>query len=74
MMNIACSFENGKWFTFILPRANFRPWQYTAQADKQLMVSPATVEMCGVFITAVESHFERITKEDIVSIFQQSSL
>jgi ATP adenylyltransferase/5',5'''-P-1,P-4-tetraphosphate phosphorylase II len=75
MMNIACSFENGKWFTFILPRANFRPWQYTAlEEDKQLMVSPATVEMCGIFITAVESHFERITKEDIISIFEQSSL
>ena len=29
MMNIVCSYENKKWFTFIFPRANFRPWQYS---------------------------------------------
>lgn len=74
MMNIVCTFENGKWFTFILPRAVFRPWQYTAEGDEQLMISPATVEMCGIFITPIESHFERIKKEDIESIFEQVSL
>ena len=74
MMNIVCTFENDKWNVFILPRANFRPWQYTADGDEQLMVSPATVEMSGVFITPIESHFEKITKEDIISILNQSSL
>jgi ATP adenylyltransferase/5',5'''-P-1,P-4-tetraphosphate phosphorylase II len=73
MMNIVCTFEAGKWFTFVLPRKVFRPWQYTAEGDKQLLVSPATVEMCGVFITPIESHFERITKEDVVSILEQAS-
>ena len=74
MMNIVCYFEEEKWFTFILPRVAFRPWQYTAQGDNQLMISPATVEMSGIFITPIESHFERITKEDIESIFEQVSL
>ncbi|MDO9154759.1 MAG: DUF4922 domain-containing protein [Paludibacter sp.] len=74
MMNMVCLYEDGIWYTFVLPRKVFRPWQYTAEGDKQLLVSPATVEMCGIFITPVESHFERITKEDIISILQQSSL
>jgi len=74
MMNIVCTYENGKWFTFVLPRKTFRPWQYTAVGDKQLLVSPATVEMCGIFITPIESHFDRITKQDIISIFEQSTL
>jgi ATP adenylyltransferase/5',5'''-P-1,P-4-tetraphosphate phosphorylase II len=74
LMNIVCTFDSGKWYTFVLPRKTFRPWQYTAEADQQLLISPATVEMCGIFITPVESHFERITKEDIASIFQQVSL
>ena len=74
MMNIVCTYESGKWFTFVLPRKAFRPWQYSAEADRQLLVSPATVEMCGIFITPIESHFERITKEDVVNIFQQVSL
>jgi len=71
MMNILCSFEDGIWYTFILPRAAFRPWQYTAEGDQQLLISPATVEMSGIFITPIESHFERITKEDVVSILEQ---
>jgi hypothetical protein len=71
LMNIVCNYENNKWSVFILPRKAFRPWQYTAEGDKQLLVSPATVEMCGIFITPVEAHFERITKNDIESIFEQ---
>lgn len=74
MLNIACTFEDGKWFTFVLPRKTFRPWQYTAEADQQLLVSPATVEMCGIFITPIEAHFEKITKEDVESILEQASL
>ena len=73
MMNIVCTFENDKWFTFVLPRKAFRPWQYTAEGDQQLLVSPATVEMCGIFITPIESHFERISKEDVESILKQVS-
>lgn len=71
MMNIVCSFEDGIWYTFILPRAAFRPWQYTAEGDQQLLISPGTVEISGIFITPIESHFERITKEDVVSILEQ---
>ena len=71
MMNIVCSFEDEKWLTFILPRAAFRPWQYSVEGDGQLLVSPATVEMSGIFITPIENHFERITKEDVVSILEQ---
>jgi ATP adenylyltransferase/5',5'''-P-1,P-4-tetraphosphate phosphorylase II len=74
MMNIVCSYENDIWYTFVLPRANFRPWQFTAQANKQLLISPATVEMCGMFITPIEDHYNRITKDDIVSILDQSSI
>ena len=74
MMNVICIFENGKWFIFVIPRKAFRPWQFTAEAEQQLLVSPATVEMCGIFITPIQSHFERITKEDVISILEQTSL
>jgi ATP adenylyltransferase/5',5'''-P-1,P-4-tetraphosphate phosphorylase II len=73
LMNIVCFYENHQWYVFVLPRKAFRPWQYTAEADKQFLVSPATVEMCGVFITPVEAHFNKISKEDIESIFEQVS-
>jgi ATP adenylyltransferase/5',5'''-P-1,P-4-tetraphosphate phosphorylase II len=73
LMNIVCFFEENKWYVFVLPRKAFRPWQYTAEGDEQLLVSPATVEMCGVFITPIEAHFNKISKEDIQSVFKQVS-
>jgi hypothetical protein len=30
--------------------------------------------MCGIFITPIEAHFEKITKEDVESILEQASL
>ena len=74
MMNIVCSYDDSGWQIFILPRKLFRPWQYTAEPDKQLLISPATVEMAGVFITPVEAHFERITADDIRDIYSQTTL
>lgn len=73
MMNIICFYEDDTFYTLVLPRANFRPWQYASQGDEQLLVSPATVEMSGVFITPVRAHFERITKDDIRDILTQST-
>jgi ATP adenylyltransferase/5',5'''-P-1,P-4-tetraphosphate phosphorylase II len=73
LMNIVCSYEDGIWYTFIFPRSAFRPWQYTAEGDQQLLVSPATVEMSGIFITPVEEHFDRISQNDVISIFEQCS-
>ena len=65
---------DGKWYLFVIPRGAFRPWQYTAEGDKQLLVSPATVEVSGLFITPVKEHFERITKEDVVDILTQCTI
>ena len=84
MMNVVCLYKEstlngqqsteGKWYLFIIPRGAFRPWQYTAEGDKQLLVSPATVEVSGLFITPVKEHFERITKEDVVDILTQCTI
>ncbi|MBP1676044.1 MAG: putative glycosyltransferase [Bacteroidetes bacterium] len=73
MMNLISMYENGKWYVFIIPRKAFRPWQYVAREDEQLLISPATVELGGVFVTPVEEHFKRITLKDIESILQQVS-
>ena len=74
MMNVVCLYRDGKWYLFVIPRGAFRPWQYTAEGDKQLLVSPATVEVSGLFITPVKEHFERITKDDVVDILTQCTI
>ena len=74
MMNVVCLYRDGKWYLFVIPRGAFRPWQYTAEGDQQLLVSPATVEVSGLFITPVKEHFERITKEDVIDILTQCTI
>ena len=74
MMNVVCLYREGKWYLFVIPRGAFRPWQYTAEGGAQLLVSPATVEVSGLFITPVKEHFERITKEDVVDILTQCTI
>ena len=84
MMNVVCLYKEstvnsqqsteGMWYLFVIPRGAFRPWQYTAEGDEQLLVSPATVEVSGLFITPVKEHFERITKEDVVDILNQCTI
>lgn len=74
MMNVVCLYRDGKWYLFVIPRGAFRPWQYTAEGEKQLLVSPATVEVSGLFITPVKEHFERITKDDVVDILTQCTI
>ena len=74
MMNVVCLYRAGRWYLFVIPRGAFRPWQYTAEGEKQLLVSPATVEVSGLFITPVKEHFERITKEDVVDILTQCTI
>ncbi|HHT61445.1 MAG: DUF4922 domain-containing protein [Paludibacteraceae bacterium] len=74
MMNVLSVFEDEKWKVYIIVRKAFRPWQYTAEGDKNLMVSPATVEVGGMFITPVPEHFERITKADVIDIMSQLTM
>lgn len=73
MMNVCCCYVEGKWLMFVFPRRAFRPWQYEAEGNEQLLVSPATVEMGGIMVVPVEEHFNRINREDIISIYSQVS-
>jgi len=71
MMNILASFSKGKWRVLIFPRALHRPSQYFEEGEKNILLSPASVDMGGVFITPLEKDFIKIQKEDIESIFRQ---
>lgn len=71
MVNVVMHQSGETISTYIIPRRAFRPWQYTAATDKQLLISPASVEVSGIFITPIADHFDKITKEDILSIFEQ---
>lgn len=71
MMNLIAQYDEGRWEVFLLPRKAFRPKQYTAEGDQQLLVSPAAVEMAHLVITPREEDFDKITIDDIHNIFEQ---
>ncbi len=68
MMNVVCLYEEGLYKVIVLPRSMYRPRQY---GEEGILISPGTVEMCGVLITPMEQHFEKVTRDDVVDILGQ---
>lgn len=74
MMNILLWTENSGWTVCIFPRAKHRPSCYTAAGDANILISPASVDMGGVFITPQEKDFEKLTATDAASILNEVCL
>ena len=74
MMNVLAMYETDKWIVFVFPRAQHRPACYTAEGEDNLLSSPASVDLGGVFITPVEKDFLKITAEDIHRILGEVCL
>lgn len=74
MMNLLVWCEGGWWVTCIFPRVKHRPQCYFAEGNKNLLLSPASVDMGGVFITPLAKDFDKVTKEDARTIFQEISI
>ena len=74
MASIITTCIDGLLEVYVVPRRDFRPKQYFAEGDAKILVSPATVEIGGTIITPREEDFQKITNEDIKSIFEQVCL
>jgi len=73
-MNIVCWKQTDKVVTLVFPRAKHRPACYTAQGEKQLLISPGALDMCGLLITPREEDFRKITCEMAADILREVSL
>jgi len=71
MLNILTWYENETWTVYLFPRKKHRPACYYAEGDANLLITPASVEMGGVFITPLEKDFEKITAKDIADILHE---
>lgn len=74
MMNALCNFVGRKWNVHLFPRKAHRPWQFFAEAEKQILISPGSVDFGGVFILPRREDFEKINGNDIKDIFSQVCL
>lgn len=74
MMNVLTWMEEEKWIVCIFPRHKHRPSCYAAEGAANILISPASVDMGGVFITPQEKDFEKITAEDVATILGEVCL
>jgi hypothetical protein len=71
LVNIAVFHERGEWVTYLFPRGKHRPEVfYTGE----LTVSPASIDLCGIFVVPIAEHFEKITGDAIAGIFREVTL
>ena len=75
LLNILSSCGEGKsWRVIFFLRDKHRPSHFYAQGENNILVSPAAVDMGGVFITPRENDFIKITKKNLSEIFNEVSL
>ena len=71
LINIAVFCESGEWLTYLFPRGKHRPQVfYTGE----LTVSPAAIDLCGIFVVPLTQDFDKITGETIKAIFREVTL
>ncbi len=71
MMNIISWYADGEWRLIVFPRAKHRPSVYDERGEKQVLVSPAAIDLAGVVITPRVEDFERLTEKDVRAIFHE---
>jgi hypothetical protein len=74
MLNILASCSDNTWIIHVIPRKLHRPACYFAEGEDKILLSPASVDIGGVFITPREEDFNKITSTDISGIFLQTCL
>jgi hypothetical protein len=71
MVNLAAFYENGEWLMYLFPRGKHRP---RAFYTGELTVSPASIDLCGIFVVPLAPDFAKITAGAIAAIFREVTL
>jgi hypothetical protein len=71
LVNIAVFHEREEWITFLFPRGKHRPEVFRTG---ELTVSPASIDLCGIFVVPLAYDFEKITADAIAAIFREVTL
>lgn len=74
MMNILAMKKGKEYILIVFPRKLHRPSQFFAEGDDNLLISPASVDLGGVFITPQEKDFKKIKLSDINDIIRQITI
>lgn len=72
LINIA-AFHDTKpgWTVYLFPRGKHRPEVFHTG---EFTVSPASIDLCGIFVVPLEKDFDRISGKDIAAIYREVTL
>ena len=73
MLNML-AYYHSQWQILVFPREVHRPWQYFEEGERNILLSPAAVDMGGMLITPLEKDFNKISEADIKDSFHQVML
>ena len=71
MVNIAVFQEKAEWTAYLFPRGKHRPEVFNTG---ELTVSPASIDLCGIFVVPLAKDFERVSGDAISAIFREVTL
>ena len=74
MMNLLCYATPAGVRLVVIPRKQHRPSFYGTEGDDKMLLSPASVDMGGVFITPLEKDFIKLDAELVKVIFNELCL
>ncbi|MGV8095589.1 MAG: DUF4922 domain-containing protein [Mangrovibacterium sp.] len=74
MMNILSVYKNEKWNIIIFPRDQQRPRQFFEEGDRQILMSPASVEFGGLSVLPRKEDFDKLIMHDLADIYNQVSI
>lgn len=74
MMNIVAWCNGRETLTVVLPRKKHRPDCYNAEGDEKMLISPGTLDMCGLLITPRREDFNKMTAEKAIAILKEVAL
>lgn len=71
LLNVLCWQNAEEWVVHVYPRKQHRPSQYFEHGEKQVLISPASIDMGGVLVMPRREDFDKITGTEIADIFSQ---
>ena len=71
MINVAAFHEDSLWTVVLFPRGKHRP---TAFHSKELTISPASIDLCGVLVVPLHADFVKLTARDVEAVFEEVTL
>jgi len=70
-MNILSWMEDEEYVCVVIPRTKHRPDCYSAEGERQILVSPGALDMAGLIITPREEDFNRMNIQMVEQIVKE---